>query len=96
MKILARRFQRVEERLIVWKGSDRVEVSRGDGKLKMTFPMGCVGEAGGEVFGFQFWEVFEDLFLGHSSGKIFEYVFHRDAHSPDAGLAAAHVGSNSD
>ena len=55
------------------------------------FPDGRRGEASGEVLGFQFREVFENLFLGHATGKVFENVFHRDTHSPDAGLAAAHV-----
>jgi len=58
--------------------------------------MGGEGEAGGEVLGFQFREVFEDLFLGHTTGEVFEYVFHRDAHSPDAGLAAAPVRRDRD
>ena len=62
----------------------------------MAFPMGGEGEASGEVLGFQFREVFEDLFLGHATGKVFEYVFHRDTHSPDAGLAAALVRANGD
>jgi len=58
--------------------------------------MGGESEAGGEVLGFEFREVFEDLFLGHTTGEVFEYVFHRDTHSPDAGLAAALVRVNCD
>ena len=58
--------------------------------------MGGEGEAGGEVFGFQFREVFEDLLLGHTTGEVFEYVFHCNSHSPDAGLAAAPVRRDRD
>ncbi len=53
--------------------------------------MGGEGETGSEVLGFQFREILKDLFLGHSACEIFEYVFHRDTHATDAGLAAAHV-----
>jgi hypothetical protein len=37
----------------------------------MAFPMGGEGEAGGEVLGFQFREVFEDLCSG--SGVSFKH-----------------------
>jgi hypothetical protein len=36
------------------------------------------------------------LFLGHTTGEVFEYVFHCDTHSPDAGLAAAPVRRDRD
>ena len=62
----------------------------------MAFPMGGEGEASGEILGFQFRKVFDDLFLGHATGKVFEYIFHRDTHSPDTGLAAALVRGNRD
>ena len=48
-------------------------------------------EASGEVLRFQFREVIENLFLRHSAGEIFEDIFHRDAHAPDARLSTALV-----
>ena len=57
----------------------------------MAFTMSGEGEASGEVLRFQFREVFENLFLRHSPGEVFEDIFHRDAHAPDAWLSAALV-----
>jgi hypothetical protein len=62
----------------------------------MAFTMSGESETSGEVLGFQFGEVIENLFLRHSSGEVFEYIFHCDAHSPDARLSAALVWGNSD
>jgi hypothetical protein len=53
--------------------------------------MGGESEASGEVLGFQFREVFENLLLRHSSCEVFENIFHSDAHAADARLVAALV-----
>lgn len=62
----------------------------------MAFTMSGESEASGEVLRFQFREVFENLFLRHAAGEVFEDIFHRDAHAPDARLAAALIRGDCD
>lgn len=62
----------------------------------MAFAMSGKSEASVEILGFQFREIFENLFLRHSPGEVFKYIFHRDAHSPDARLATALIRRDCD
>src|SRR5208282_583086 len=77
-------------------GSDRTAVSsRGYGE-QASLSVGGEGQASLDVLAREIRKIRQDLGLGHSSRQVVKHVGDPDAHSPDAGFAAAFACFNRD
>src|SRR5207253_11132049 len=78
------------------RANSSAQARLGFGFLKLVAMISGIAEAGENIFFCEVGKVFEDLFLTHPRGNVFQYIVNRDSHSANAGLAASLARLNRD